>query len=170
MNMKTYFDWYVVQLKPNCYNKAKTNLEKQRIDTFLPLIESTKTKTSKFVTELRPLFPGYIFVSFDKTSFRWTAINNTFGVKKLISQNHIPQPLPEGFINGLKARCNKMGQLIVKENPILGEKVKLLRGPFVNLVGVVETIEPQKRVTLLLEFMGQKTKTTVYSSHLRRLN
>ena len=57
--------WFLAQLKPNCANIADKNLKRQGFQTFLPIEEETRKRNGKFVTAMRPLFPGYIFVTFD---------------------------------------------------------------------------------------------------------
>ncbi len=57
--------WFLAQLKPNCANIADKNLKRQGFKTFLPMEEETSQRGGKFVTAMRPLFPGYIFVAFD---------------------------------------------------------------------------------------------------------
>ena len=158
-------DWFAVQCKTNSYLLAKKNLENQGVKTFLPLIEVTQRKSTKFITALKPLFPGYIFVSFNLKNFRWTAINNTIGIIKLITADNIPQCIPSNFISYLKLRCDKDDKLVSGE-PKLGKKAKILNGPFSQMIGTVENIDPQKRVTLLFELMGQKTKTLVKGDHI----
>ena len=54
--------WYLIQTKPNAHNMAARNLARQGCDVFLPLAEQTRRTAQQFRTELRPLFPGYLFV------------------------------------------------------------------------------------------------------------
>ena len=52
--------WYLAQLKPNAHRIAERNLRRQEFETFLLPVEVTRRKSTTFVNELRPLFPGYI--------------------------------------------------------------------------------------------------------------
>jgi hypothetical protein len=45
--------WFIVKIKPNSYQLASQNLERQGIETFLPKIELTKRK--KIILLLRTL-------------------------------------------------------------------------------------------------------------------
>ena len=74
MNYKKNNGWYLVQFKKNSHNIALQNLKRQGLQTFLPLIKNTKRKCSKFVNDIRPLFPGYLFVNFDLEVFSWNKI------------------------------------------------------------------------------------------------
>jgi transcriptional antiterminator RfaH len=60
-----------------------------------------------------PLFPGYLFVSFDPANASWSTINNTCGIARLILNHpHKPSPLPSSLMAGLKARCDADGLLL----------------------------------------------------------
>ena len=53
---------------------------------------------------------------------------------------------------------------------IVGEKVEILKGPFAKMVGTIETIHPEARITLLFEIMGQTTRAVIKSLHLKAVN
>ena len=55
--------WSLIQFKPNSHRLAERNLHRQGFDTFLPKQKITRIKASRFVGDLKPLFPGYMFVS-----------------------------------------------------------------------------------------------------------
>ena len=155
-------NWYVAQHKPNHHRIAQQNLEKQGFKTFLPLLEITKRKANEFISEKKPLFPGYIFVSFDRSFNRWIKINHTKGITRLISVNNTPQSISADFINSLRVR-----NVASKDKLSQGDKVEIVKGPFVNLIGVIEKASPQERVTLLFELMGQKIITSVSSKDVK---
>ena len=68
--------WTIVQFKPNAHKLAERNLNQQDFETFLPLHEITIQKTSRFVSDTKPLFPGYMFIFFDRTDAKWHKIIN----------------------------------------------------------------------------------------------
>ena len=163
-------NWFVAQYKPNSFLLAKRNLEKQGVITFLPLIDITRRSSSRFFTDAKPLFPGYIFVSFNLGSFKWTSINYTIGLNKLIMKNNIPQNVPEQFINSLKLRCDDTGKIMKGNMVKIGKKVEVLQGPFAKMVGSVEKIDPEERITLLFQILGQQTKTIISNKDIKLLN
>ena len=163
-------NWFVAQFKPNSYLIANENLKRQGIQTFLPLVETTKRRSTTYITKLEPLFPGYIFVAFDLEKFRWTRVNNTMGVNRIVSQNNMPQPISHSFISCLKKRCDSKGKLLSGNDLRIGKKVEIINGPFAKMIGTVETINPDARITLLFDIMGQTTRTLVKSMHLKNVN
>jgi transcriptional antiterminator RfaH len=151
-------EWFVVQFKPNSHHQATKNLNQQGFETFLPLHDITLRKSSRFVTSIKPLFPGYMFVSFDKAEPGWQRINNTYGVSRLVTFNSTLKSIPSTFINNLMRRYDSSGKLvpIVKMNK--GDKVKILAGPFANFIATVEKYETDQRIWVLMDLMGRKTK------------
>ena len=80
----------------------------------------------------------------------------------MITLKNDPHPISSEFILSLKKRCNKENILKFEQKLSSGEKVKLTKGPFTNLVGIVDKIDPQERITILFNVMGQSVKTNLY--------
>ena len=63
--------WHLIQFKPNSHRLAERNLQRQDFETFLPFHEVTRRKTHRFITDLIPLIPGYMFVGINMNSAPW---------------------------------------------------------------------------------------------------
>ena len=159
--------WYLIQFKPNSHRLAERNLHRQEFDTFLPMQKITRRKASRFVSDLKPLFPGYMFVSVNSELAPWRAINSTIGVTRLVSFEGKPKPLPLQFISSLMLRCNASGVLLPPKSLKEGDSVEILTGPFASYIATVDTIDPEQRIWVLMEFMGQKTRTQVTADKLQ---
>ena len=151
-------EWFVIQLKPNSHHQAKKNLTRQGFDTFLPLHEITVRKASRFVKSTKPLFPGYMFVSFNKAENKWQKIKNTYGVSRLITFNSSLKSIPSTFVDNLMLRYDTSGKLIPIVKMKKGDKVEILEGPFANLIATIEKYESEERIWVLMDLMGRKTK------------
>ena len=158
--------WFILQFKPNSHRLAERNLRRQGFESFLPLHEVTKHKYNRYVSDLRPLFPGYMFVAFNPESGPWRQINCTTGVSKLVCFGGQPNPIPLDLISGLMARCNSVGKLLPPNQFNKGETVQLLTGPFANYIAKVETIDANQRVWVLMELMGRVTRISVDPNQL----
>jgi len=161
--------WFLAQVRPNCHKMAERNLRRQRFQTFLPMHEENRRRAGLFITTLRPLFTGYLFVAFDTAKGGWRAINSTYGVSRLVSFGVEPQPVPLDLISRLMLRCDEGGKLLPP--PILktGDAVKISGGPFAEFIATVETISPDRRVWVLLDLMGRTTRLAVQPEALRVL-
>ena len=154
-------NWFLLQFKPNAHKLAERNLHRQGFETFLPLQEITDRKKAAFINNLKPLFPGYMFVTFNIHDAPWRKINNTMGVSKLVSFNSYPKPVPVDLVSGLMLRCDASGKLLPPEQLNKGDEVQFLNGPFANFVTTVEEIDAQQRVWVLMKLMGRSTRISV---------
>ena len=151
-------DWYLIQFKPNSHRLAERNLQRQGFETFLPMQKITHRKVSRFVSDAKPFFPGYMFVNVNSDLAPCRTINSTIGVSSLVSLEGIPKPLPLQLISGLMLRCDASSTMFPLNSFSEGDHVQMLTGPFANFIATVETIDPKQRIWVLMEFMGQKTR------------
>ena len=160
--------WFLIQTKPNAYRLAERNLKRRGFETFLPLQEVTKRQASRFVNDLRPFFPGYMFVAFDPDTAPWRKINSTMGVSRLVSFNNTPKAVPLILITGLMLRCDADGKLLPPKTLNAGDEVEVLTGPLAKFIWTVESIGAEQRIWILLELMGQQTRVQVAHYNLQR--
>lgn len=154
--------WFLAQLKPNGFNRAVVNLERQEIQTFMPLRQVQVRRANRNSLQTQPLFPGYLFLNVNSASPQWRAINSTYGVSKLVSFGaNGPSPLPDQFISGLMARCDEENNLLPPDDLKIGEKVKIISGPFADFIVTVETIPNQTRIGILFELLNQENRATI---------
>ena len=120
-------EWFILQFKSNSHNQAIKNLNKQGFETFLPLHNTTSRNTTRFINAYRPLFPGYMFIKFDRTEAKWHKINNTYGVSRLLTFNSTLKSIPVTFVNNLMKRYDLSGKLLPIKKLKKGDQVKVLR-------------------------------------------
>ena len=163
--------WFVAQLRPHGKKRALDHLHRQNFQTFAPELECTTTRAGMTRRIRKPLFPGYIFVSFDVSNPRWAAINATRGVARLILDiPHAPNPLPQPLIAGIMARCDLSGLLLPPPDLKIGDKIRVLSGPFVDLVTTIESLPDHARIGALIDLMGRKVKATLPRSQIEKLD
>lgn len=158
--------WFLAQSKPNSHAIAERNLTRQGFKTFLPMREETARIRDRFVTKLRPLFPGYLFVALDLGAGSWRAVNSTFGITKLVSLGNAPTPVPCDLVTALMQRCDPQdpGKTLQP-----GDQVALTHGPFADVMATIDSIAPDRRVWLLMDVMGAQTRVFAQAGHLRAI-
>lgn len=158
--------WFIAQIKPNSYNKAKNNLQQQGFETFLPTLELTKRNSNRCLYNSIYLFPGYMFVAFNPLLIKWTKINNTFGVSKILTFNGKPEVVSSDLILELKGRCDANDKFLSKEHLQGGDKIKILTGPFSNFIAKIENENYSRRKWALLDFMGQTRRLDLNNKNI----
>ena len=159
-------EWFILQFKPNSHHQALKNLNQQGFETFLPLHDTTSRKLSRFINTSKPLFPGYMFIKFDRAESKWQKINSTYGVSRLITFNSQLKSIPTSFVDHLMKRYDSSGKLIPIKKLKKGDYVTLLTGPFTDFIATVEKYEADQRIWILMDLMGRKTKIQTPSDNL----
>jgi transcriptional antiterminator RfaH len=160
MNSTMAARWYVVQTQVNSEAKAADNLRRQGYEIYLPRYLKRRRHARKVDFIARPLFPRYMFVAVDVATQRWRSIQSTFGVSRLVTNGDEPAAVPEGVVQALKARENDEGLINMDARPafVLGDKVRVLAGAFMNNAGLFNGIADHDRVSILLDMLGRKVR------------
>ena len=163
-------EWFILQFKSNSHHLAAKNLNRQGFETFLPLHDTVSRRLSRFINTSKPLFPGYMFIRFDRAESEWHKINNTYGVSRLITSNSILKSIPTTFVDSLMMRYDLSGKLLPIKKLKKGDQVTVLKGPFANFIATVEKYEADQRIWILMDLMGRKTKIHTSSDALQPPN
>ncbi len=164
------FAWFLATVKPNRFAQANFNLQNQGFETFMPMLERTVRHGRTTKTVMRPAFPGYIFVGYDRDVKQWRVINNTFGVSGLVMRADTPVQVHKILMSSLMERCDNAGKLLPPQEFSAGDKVRVLSGPFQDFLAEVEHTTDGERVRLLLDLMGRAVTVNCAGNRLQILN
>ena len=167
--------WYLVQCKPNAAQIAVRNLENQSFVTFLPLQEITKRKGKIFQRQIRPLFPGYLFAQIAPNLGPWRQINSTRGVNRLVRLGAEPSVVPNEIVEALIAQCDEQSilrQTIETQSSQLhaGKQAQVTQGPLSGFIANISDTQPNDRINILIEFIGQTTKVAIDAGALQPIS
>jgi transcription antitermination factor NusG len=151
--------WFVARVLAHQENRAQLNLHRLGFRNFLPRLRRTVRHARKLRDTLSPLFPGYIFVIIDLSKHRWRSINGTFGVASLIMGAEQPMPVPPGVVEALVASYANCGAIRLEDGLEIGQKVRILSGPFAETICRLAHLDDRERVRVLLEIMGMEVTT-----------
>lgn len=138
--------------KPGQELKAALHLERQGFQTFTPSIVKTVRHARRRTERKVALFPGYLFVRFDIENCAWRSINGTLGVRSLVMAGDRPLPTPMGLVESFIELSDKSGLMHTELQ--VGQRVEILSGPFVNLVGTIERLDAKGRARVLLDLLN----------------
>jgi transcriptional antiterminator NusG len=158
--------WYVVHCYSGYENKVRYAIE-QRIETMgmrdkifdviVPTEEEIEIKDGKRRTVERRVFPGYILVEMRMDEDSWYVVRNTPGVTGFVGMGNEPTPLRPEEVKQIMDRMSQETP-VVKVNFKVGEKVRIVDGPFNDFIGTVAAIDPDKsKVRVMVNFFGRDT-------------
>ena len=161
--------WYVVYTRTGMERMALGHLENQGYAAYLPQRLKERRHARRIDTVKTPLFPRYLFVSFDRETDRWHAINGTYGVNYLVTMGDRPSPVPPGIVEAIRARENAEGLVeIVEPCPYTeGEVVEITQGALADQTGIFKCGDDTQRVTLLLRLLGREMEIRLPANAVR---
>lgn len=166
--------WHVAQTHPRLEHIARMRIDARGFQTFLPTIEIRRSIGRRSAIVLEPLFPGYLFVAFDRDDGQWRALHHTRGVARVIcGSTDLPSAIPIGFIERLQERANPDGVMIAESaaavvSYAVGDLVHVHEGAFAGLNGtVIDDLDcPEGRISLLLRMFGRHNRIRVPLDHV----
>lgn len=168
LSLKADERWYCVHTAPRKELVASSNLELQGYRHFVPTVLK-KVRHARKVREVKTaFFPRYIFTIIATETQRWRPINGTIGVSSLITEKDRPKPVPVGVVEALIKVTNDLGTLDFRDEVEVGQQVRLLDGPFANLIGTLSRMDHNGRVAVLLEIMGGERLVVTDKTALQR--
>ncbi len=158
--------WYVIHTYSGYENKVKTNLE-HRITSMdmgdkiyqvlVPTEEEIEIKNGKRHPVERKVFPGYVLVEMMMGDDSWYVVRNTPGVTSFVGSGNKPTPLTDGEVRAI-LRQIKLDAPKYKVAFTKGEAVRVTDGPFTDLHGVVDEVNPERnKVKVLVSIFGRET-------------
>lgn len=154
--------WYLARTQTHAETKAAINLKRQGFATYLPRYLKRRRHARRVETVTAPLFPGYLFVAIDAATQRWRAINSTIGISHLVCFGDEPAIVPDQVIDELQSSETVDGLIeLHKPKYAVGDKVRVRYGVFAYSCALFEEMIDSKRVTVLLDLLGQKVRVTM---------
>lgn len=158
--------WYVIHCYSGYENKVRHNLE-QRIETMgmrdrifdvvIPTQEEIEVKDGKRRTVERHIFPGYVLVNLLLSEESWYVVRNTPGVTGFVGMGNTPTPLRPEEVSQIIKRMEADAPT-VKVTFKVGERVRIIDGPFNDFRGVVSEIDMERtKVRVMVSFFGRET-------------
>ena len=154
--------WYTVRTQPKREEVAARHLRDATThDCFSPRIRYRKRTRRGKVWFVEALFPGYIFVHCPiHTTLRH--ILSLHGVTGLVRYGNIIPVVGDSIIQNLRAELSEDLHVVPEDNPVAGDHVEIVGGPFLGMdATVVRTLPARQRVALLLDFLGRQIQLQI---------
>jgi len=161
--------WYVLHTYSGHENRVKINLE-QRIRSMgmsenleqiiVPTQKVTEIKDGKKRVLTKTSFPGYVLVKMDLNDDLWYIVRSTPGVMGFVGSGNHPIPLDEeeveNIISGGERRTRDEARR--KFDFSVGDKVKVIEGPFAGFSGTIDELNEEKsKLKLMISIFGRST-------------
>jgi transcriptional antiterminator NusG len=152
--------WYAVYTRVNQEKRVAESLQKRDVVSFTPLYSCLRRRTDRVVRLSRPLFPGYVFVQMD--TGKRLQILQTANVIRFVEFGGIPAVLARNEIEVLRnAPPHKLEPHTFLR---VGQRVRIVDGPFVGLEGILSRRRGPMRVIISIETIMRSFAVEVQST------
>jgi transcriptional antiterminator NusG len=158
--------WYVVHTysghETRTAHTLQTKVESMGLTDYvyeilIPTQDKIKISKGKKSTIKEKIFPGYMLVKMIVTDNSWLAVRTTQGVTGFVGTGNNPTPIPQKEVDAILAFALQAAPKFQAAFS-LGEAVKIIEGPFTDLLGTVRTIDEAKgKVEVLVSIFGRET-------------
>jgi len=163
--------WYVLKAISGQENKVKNyienemrrlNMESYVTQVVIPMEKVILIRNGKKVPKERPYYPGYLMVEADLVGEVPHIIKNIPGVISFLSltKGGDPVPMRKSEVNRMLGKIDELSEFATDvEIPyVVGEKGKVIDGPFNGFNGTIEKIlEEKKKLEVSVMIFGRKT-------------
>lgn len=151
--------WYAVFTFANHEKRVFTHCQQRQIDAFLPLYQARHKWKNRCTVDLQlPLFPCYFFVQIASQNRR--RVLEVPGVVSIVSSGRELLPVPDDYIRSLRD-----GLLVHRIEPsldaVVGDPVRITKGPFAGAAGVLERSKNGLRVVLRMKMLSRSISVEV---------
>ena len=178
--------WFALHTLSGQENKVKNYIEKfkkaEELDDFifevlLPTEVVSEVKAGKKSTKVRKLYPGYVFIQmrlYDEDNKvinkPWYFVKEVAGVIGFVGGDN-PAALRQAEIDEIRARIEAAsGKEVPKVQYSVGEEVKINDGPFANLNGRIDEIDPARgKLKISVSIFGRFTPVELEYWQVQRL-
>ena len=174
-------EWYVVNTISGYEYKVKEKLE-MRINSMelhdnifrviVPEQKEVEYKDGVKKEKVKKMFPGYVLVEMVMSDEAWYIVRNTQGVTGFIGSSGKgakPIPLLPQEVDRILGNMG-LSRLDLSKDMEVGKKVKIVDGPFKDMIGKIDSIDLKQQVlTVLIDLFGQETSVEVEISQIESL-
>jgi transcription antitermination factor NusG len=149
--------WAGAQIRASEHKRIIWRIDRQGFETYLPLC-----RPSRRSTKVVPLFVGYCFIHIVD---RWRCLLGTEGVIGLIRAGESPAVVREDEIERIRAQETRDGTIVLPLTRFqMGEKVRVVRGPLQDRIGVYSGMSARDRIKVLFTMFEQEVSIDLRES------
>jgi len=158
--------WFVIHTYSGYEERVKRNLE-QRIkfmdsegevsQVVIPTEDEIEVRAGQRQTVSKKILPGYVLIEMIMSDQSWRIVRNTPGVTGFVGSGDKPIPLREEEVSQILKQMEAEAPRL-KIGFREGQSVRVTDGPFVDFIGVVDSLNSEKgKVKVLLSLFGRET-------------
>ena len=144
-------EWYAIRTRSRHEKMVAEQLQRQEIESFLPLIKRSRKWSDRTKEVELPLFSGYNFVRVALASADRLRVLQTHGVAGFVGINGYGTAIPDNQIQDIRTLLSS--QVPFEEQPFLrvGQRVRVRGGALDGVEGILSAQNDDRSLVISLE-------------------
>ncbi len=153
--------WYAVRTRSRHEKLVARQLEKQGIQSYLPVITKISQWSDRRKEVEEPLFSGYTFVRLDPSSSERVRVLQTQGVVSFVGVQGAGIPIPDREIENINLLL--ASKLAYEERPFLhvGQRVRVCGGALDGMEGILTAENSDRSVVISIGLIQRSLSVRV---------
>ncbi|MCC4797858.1 transcriptional activator RfaH [Enterovibrio norvegicus] len=154
--------WYLLYCKRSEQQRAEQHLKRQGVDCYYPQVSVEKIRRGKRSSILEPLFPNYVFASFDPEKISFTTIRSTRGVVDFVRTGAQPQLVPLDLIKNLMViEDNDDQRESLSQVWKHGDAIAISQGQFEGMEAIYKEADGELRSILMINLLNKQVEVSL---------
>jgi len=152
------YSGYEERVKRNLEQRIKfMDSEGEVSQVVIPTEDEIEVRAGQRQTVSKKILPGYVLVEMGMSDQSWKIVRNTPGVTGFVGSGDKPTPLSEEEVSQILKQMEAEAPRL-KIGFREGQSVRVTDGPFVDFIGMVDSLNSEKgKVKVLLSLFGRET-------------
>lgn len=157
--LKSQHPWYALTVKHHHEKTVSQALEVREIEHYLPLYRSFHRSGGRMQPVMLPLFPGYVFCSFD-ISNRLSALTIP-SVGSIVCIGRAPAPISESELESIEMMIRSDLGVAPHEALFAGQEVCIDRGPLQGIRGTLVGNKANYRLVISIPLLQRAVSAEI---------
>lgn len=158
--------WFAFYTRSRFEKQIQQNLQKSKIQTFLPMTKVERVWSDRLKTVQVPLLPGYVFFKLPIQQLHQVSYHP--GVVRVVSIEGKPCEIPEREISLLEKIAGSGLPVSNAGGCKIGEKVQIIRGPLKGWEGSIAQVKGHSSVVFRVDSIQQMISVEVSINDISR--
>ena len=160
-------NWYVIQVMTGneesiCRDIMQMTDSELYDRCFVPMSELQRKVKGKYISIMKPLFPGYLFIISDHIEKIQAALWKVAKFTRILRAGSTFVPLEIEEVQNLRSLTDKAFNITLSKGFIEGDQVYITEGPLKEQEGRIRKIDRHKRIAIVeMPFLGSTTNVRV---------
>ena len=159
--------WLCVMCKTQQESIARDNLTRQGFTVYLPMAQQRGRKQGRVTTNLKAMFPGYLFIEADLEYQDLSVIRSTIGCIAFLRHGARPALVPNQVMESIKEAEDVLnGKFEIHQNFTPGSKYELMEQGFNGHTATFLALDGKERARVLVTLLNKEHEVKIPISSL----